>query len=240
MINQHIVSSFDTDLEKLQTQVLKMAGLVEAALTDATTALDTNDVDLAEAVIKRDKQIDRIELDLNDDVETIIALRAPMAGDLRLVLSVLKVSASLERIGDYAKNIAKRTRIIENLGVIEGSTKSLKVQSREVAKMLSMVIDAYIRRDADLAQEVIKADLEIDALYNSMVREYLTYMMEDNRHISVCMQLHFIGKNIERMGDLVTNIAEQLIFWIEGERPSEPRPKADITTSDAQVYSQDD
>lgn len=230
MTEQHIASAFDRDLEAIQAHIMKMGGLVEAAIMAAARSLETRDEELAQQVRQGDKAIDALEEVINEETARLIALRAPTAGDLRLVLSVLKVSANLERIGDYSKNIAKRTTVLVNAGEINGSAAALRRMAREVEVMLRDALDAYIQRDAELASDVIERDEEVDQMYNGLFREFLTFMAEDPRNISSCMHLHFIAKNIERMGDHVTAIAEQVVYLVTGERPSEARPKADNTS----------
>nr|WP_170615031.1 phosphate signaling complex protein PhoU [uncultured Ruegeria sp.] len=230
MTEQHIASAFDRDLETIQAHIMKMGGLVEAAIMSSARSLETRDEELAQQVRQGDKAIDALEELINEETARLIALRSPTAGDLRLVLSVLKVSANLERIGDYSKNIAKRTTVLVNAGEINGSAAALRRMAREVERMLRDALDAYIQRDAELAADVIERDEEVDQMYNGLFREFLTFMAEDPRNISSCMHLHFIAKNIERMGDHVTAIAEQVVYLVTGERPSEARPKADITS----------
>ncbi len=230
MTEQHIASAFDRDLEAIQAHIMKMGGLVEAAIMSSARSLETRDEELAQQVRQGDKAIDALEDLINEETARLIALRAPTAGDLRLVLSVLKVSANLERIGDYSKNIAKRTTVLVNTGEINGSAAALRRMAREVERMLRDALDAYIQRDAELAADVIERDEEVDQMYNGLFREFLTFMAEDPRNISSCMHLHFIAKNIERMGDHVTAIAEQVVYLVTGERPTEARPKADITS----------
>ena len=230
--NQHIRSSFDRDLEKIQAQMLKMGGLVEQAILESAKSFETRDTELADLVRSRDKVIDQIEQKINEDVARIIALQAPAASDLRMLLSILKVSGNLERIGDYSKNIAKRTNVLLQMPQIDNSSVSLRRLSREVQMMLKDALDSYINRDADLAEDVIARDKEVDELYNGLFREFLTHMMEDPRNITACMHLHFMAKNIERMGDHVTSIAEQVVFLVTGEMPSEAREKGDKTSVD--------
>ena len=167
---------------------------------------------------------------MNEECARLIALRAPTASDLRTVLTVLKISTNLERTGDYAKNIAKRAGLLLELPPVEGSPASIRRMAREVQLMLNDALDAYIQRDAQLAQQVILRDEDIDQMYNALFREFLTHMMEDPRNITPCMHLHFIAKNIERMGDHVTAIAEQVIYLVTGSMPDDTRPKADWTS----------
>jgi phosphate transport system protein len=226
MNEQHIARAFDRDLEGVQAIIMQMGGLVEAAISDAARALDERNEELAEKVRKGDSFIDSLEEQVNDEAARIIALRQPTASDLRTVLSVLKVSANLERCGDYAKNLAKRTGILVQMAPVGGTAKSVRRIARQVELMLKDALDAFVRRDADLAQKVIQQDLDVDQMYNALFREFLTHMMEDPRNITSCMHLHFIAKNIERMGDHATTIAEQVIYLVTGKRPEDNRPKA--------------
>ena len=235
MNDQHIASAFDRDLQDIQAQIMKMGGLVEMAILDAADALASRDQEKAEEVRAKDKAVDLLEEQINDDAAQLIALRAPTAIDLRLVLSVLKISANLERIGDYAKNMAKRTSVLAQLPAIEEAHVSLRRMAREVQLMLKDALDAYIQRDATLAMDVIDRDRDIDQLYNALFREFLTFMLEDPRNISACMHLHFIAKNTERMGDHVTAIAEQVVYLVTGEKPEDDRDKGDVTSTDANV-----
>lgn len=230
---QHIVSSFDRDLEAIQAHIMRMGGLVEASILDAAKSFDTRDVELAEVVRKRDQAIDDLEVLINDEAAKLLALRAPTAVDLRLVLSVIKVSSNLERIGDYSKNMAKRTTVLMEMPHVFDKGQGLRRLAREVELMLKDALDAYVQRDEKLAQEVIQRDLDVDQMYSGLFREFLTYMMEDPRNITPCMHLHFIAKNIERMGDHVTSIAEQVIYIVTGDRPAEERVKNDQTSADA-------
>jgi len=233
MQETHIASAFDRDLEMIQAQIMKMGGLVEEAIIDAATSLETRDADLAETVRRRDKVIDNLELQINEEAARVIALRAPTARDLRLILSVIKISANLERIGDYAKNMAKRTGVLAGLAPVDESTSALRRMAREVERMLKDALDSYIQHDVDLAAEIILRDRDVDQMYNALFRELLTFMLEDPRSITSCMHLHFIAKNTERMGDHVTSIAEQVIYLVTGEMPDEARPKGDRTSTDA-------
>ncbi|QFS82985.1 hypothetical protein FIU97_09245 [Roseivivax sp. THAF40] len=237
-MNRHIHSAFDRDLEGIQAKIMKMGGLVETAIRDSARSLETRDEELAEQVRAGDKAIDALEDSLNDEAARVIALRAPQASDLRVVLSVMRMSANLERIGDLSKNMAKRTSVLAQFPPVNGSAKSLRRMARDVERMLKDALDAYIQRDADLARDVIDRDGEIDQMYNTLFRELLTFMLEDPRSITACMHLHFIAKNIERMGDHITSIAEQVVFVVSGEHPDTPREKADRTSFDP-AYSLD-
>ena len=230
MQEQHIASAFDRDLEAIQARIMKMGGLVEASIRNAAQSLEKRDEELAEQVRAGDKAIDALEEIINEETARVIALRAPTAIDLRLVLSVLKISGNLERIADYAKNIAKRTGVLAQMAPVNDSAGALRRMAREVELMLKDALDAYIQRDAEKAEDVIQHDREVDQMYNALFREFLTFMMEDPRNITPCMHLHFIAKNIERMGDHATSIAEQVVYLVSGERPEDPRPKADKTS----------
>jgi phosphate transport system protein len=225
----HIVSSFDRDLEAIQALIMKMGGLVEESILNASNALEKRDEKLAKSVRDGDKLIDKLEEQVNEEAARILALRAPTAGDLRTVLSVFRVSANLERIGDYSKNIAKRSSVVIQMQPIVGTASSLRRMAKTVDLMLKDVLDAYIQRDVDLAADVRERDAEVDQMYSALFREYLTFMMEDPRNITACMHLHFMAKNIERMGDHVTSIAEQVIYLVTGELPDDDRPKQDRT-----------
>ncbi|KGJ06427.1 phosphate uptake regulator, PhoU [Paracoccus halophilus] len=224
---RHILSAFDRDLETAQALVVKMGGMVETAIHDAAAALETRDEELAADVRRRDRAIDELEQQINEEAARLIALRAPRATDLRMVLSVIKISSSLERVGDYAKNIAKRSYVLAELPAIDGAGMALRRMSAAVETMMKDALDSYIQRDAALAEDVRKRDLDVDQMYNALFREFLTFMMEDPRNITACMHLHFIAKNIERMGDHATSIAEQVIYLTTGELPDDPRPKGE-------------
>lgn len=227
------MSAFDKDLETVQAHIVKMGGLVEAAILDAAEALASRDIELAERVRLGDQAIDRLMELVNEEAARIIAQRAPVATDLRILLTVMRLSLSLERVGDYAKNIAKRTEILAEMRSINGADASLRRMAREVEQMLKDTLDAFIQRDAFMAEDVRQRDESVDQMYNALFREFLTFMMEDPRHITACMHLHFIAKNIERMGDLVTNMAEQIIYLVTGSLPDDERPK------DGSVYHTD-
>ena len=231
MTQQHITSAFDRDLEDIQAKIMKMGGLVEAAILEGAISLETRDEERAEKVRAADKVIDLLEEEINEDAARLIALRSPTAGDLRLVLAIMKISGNLERIGDYAKNMAKRTGVLAQMAPVSDSAGALRRMAKEVSKMLKDALDAYIHRDTELAGDVIERDSDVDQMYNGLFREFLTFMMEDPRNITACMHLHFIGKNIERMGDHVTAIAEQVVYLVTGEYPEEARVKSDVTST---------
>ncbi|WP_225026636.1 phosphate signaling complex protein PhoU [Xinfangfangia pollutisoli] len=226
-MEQHIVSAFDRDLEAVQAQVMKMGGLVEKALLDAAEALERRDEVLAEQVRAGDAAIDALEELIQTDCARVIALRAPTATDLRTVLTVMRMAAALERSGDYAKNLAKRSLVLMQMSPVNGAPGAVRRMAKTVVSQLSDALDAYIARDVEKAKEVRRRDQEVDQMYNALFRQFLTYMLEDPRTISACMHLHFIAKNIERVGDHATGIAEQVIYLVDGQLPADDRPKFD-------------
>lgn len=233
MNTAHIVSAFDRDLESAQALVMRMGGLVETALLEAAEALDTRDEDLAARVRNGDAAIDALEDQINAQCALLLALRGPTAGDLRTVLTVMKIAAALERSGDHAKNLAKRTAVLSQLSPVPGASGAIRRLAKAVVQMLTDALDAYIRRDVRLAEDVRTRDRDIDQMYNSIFREFLTHMMEDPRTIGPCMHLHFIAKNIERVGDHATSVAEQVIYLVTGAMPEDDRPKVDSTGTEA-------
>ena len=230
MADPHIVSAFDRDLEAVQAHVMRMAGLVEQALLQAAEALETGDEDMAARVRDGDRAIDDLEATIQTECARLLALRAPTASDLRVVLSVMRIAAALERSGDYAKNLAKRTLILTNMAPLGGTIGSVGRMARTVVQRLREALDAYIARDISVAEDVRDRDRDIDQMYNSLFRELLTHMLEDPRDITAAMHLHFIAKNIERVGDHATGIAEQVVYLVTGQMPGEARPKADSTS----------
>ena len=230
MESAHIAQAFDRDLESIQAMIMKMGGLVESSILDAAEALENRDEELAERVRHNDKQIDALEEQVNEEAARVLALRAPTASDLRTVLSVMKISANLERVGDYAKNMAKRSTVLAQMSPISGAGGAIRRMTKTVELMLKDALDAYIQRDPELAYDVRNRDQDVDQMYNALFREFLTHMMEDPRNITACMHLHFIAKNVERMGDHATAIAEQVIYLVTGSIPEEARPKGDRTS----------
>jgi phosphate transport system protein len=233
MNTAHILSAFDRDLEAAQALVMRMGGLVETALLDAAEALDTRDEDLAARVRSGDAAIDELEEQINSRCAQLLALRGPTASDLRTVLTVMKIAAALERSGDYAKNMARRTAVLSQMAMVAGASGSIRRLAKAVVQMLTDALDAYIRRDVKLAEDVRNRDRDVDQMYNSIFRELLTHMMEDPRNIGPCMHLHFIAKNIERVGDHATAVAEQVIYLVTGSLPEDERPKVDSTGTGA-------
>lgn len=224
---QHIVSAFDRDLEAVQAQVMRMGGLVEQALLDAAEALDLRDEALAEKVRLGDKAIDALEEAIQTECARIIAMRSPAATDLRTLLSVMRLASALERSGDYAKNLAKRSLVLMQMPQIPGASGAIRRMAKLAVQQMSDALDAYIARDVERAYELRERDKEIDQMYSGIFREFLTHMLEEPRRITACMHLHFIAKNIERVGDHATGVAEQVIYLVEGELPQTDRPKHD-------------
>jgi len=227
----HISSAYDKDLRQIEDLVVKMGGLVEQHIVDAATLMTTRDLELADKLKAADKQVDALQEEIDQLVVRLIALRQPKAQDLRAVLAALKVAADLERIGDYTKNIAKRTQILAQVPTVGSSAKTIKRMCLLVRQMVKDSIDAYIARDVQAANQVRLRDEEVDQMNNTLFRSLLTYMMEDPRNITPSMHLLFISKNVERMGDHTTSIAEQIHFFVAGGMPEEDRPKGDVTST---------
>ncbi|HUS96515.1 MAG TPA: phosphate signaling complex protein PhoU [Hyphomicrobiaceae bacterium] len=230
MRSEHIVRSFDDELQQIENLVTKMGGMVELQISNATISLVERDIDLGEQVRADDKKIDALEAEIDTAVVRVLALRQPAAQDLRAVVAVLKISTNLERIGDYAKNIAKRSSVIGEFRHIGASANIIKRMSALVQVMLKDALDAHVSRNVALADDVRMRDDEVDQMHNTLFRELLTYMMEDARNITPCMHLLFIAKNVERMGDHVTGIAEQIHYVVSGSLPGDERPKSDVTS----------
>lgn len=231
MEHKHIVHSFDRDLEKIKGLLLEMGGRAEAQLNDAIIALVSRDAKLGSRVKKSDKSINLLEQKINEKAVRLLALRQPMADDLRIIVAVMKVASNLERIGDYAKNIAKRSSVLIGSPPVGSSANTLKRMNKLVTDMISDVLDAFINRDIDSANDIRLRDEEVDLMHNTLFRELLTYMMEDPRNITSCMHLLFIAKNIERTGDHTAQIAEQVHYMVSGMLPEEKRPKSDKTST---------
>lgn len=213
---KHIVTRFDKDLDEIETLLVEMADLVSAQIRNAQRAVKNSDESLAEEVSKLDRRINELEVQIDDQSIRVIALRQPMASDLRRSITTLKVSANLERMGDYAKTTARRVPELDTSKKIKPTIKTLTAMSKEVASMLDGVMTAYVNRDIELAAEAFSRDEDVDDMYSTVLRELLTYMMEDPRKIETCTHLLFIAKNLERAGDQVTNIAEQVNFLVTG------------------------
>ncbi len=230
MTAKHIVTSFNEDMNKLESQLLEMGGLVEQQLKNATQALLDEDLSLAKKVLKGDGKINELEAALNENALKILALRQPVAVDLRTVVMSLKIARHLERVGDYAKNMARRTRTITKADAFTGSISTLVRMSELVQTMIRSVLDAYVRRDADLADNVRADDASVDQMHNTMFRELLTYMIEDTNNIGGSIHLLLMAKNLERMGDHVADVAKEIMYMVTGEWPKEKRDKGDRTS----------
>ena len=226
MQHEHTVKSFDDELKQLDSMIAEMGGMAEANLAGAVDAMVRRDTESALVIKKADKKIDALEIEIDDHAVRILALRQPMADDLRAVIVALKTAAVIERIGDFAKNIAKRTQALSQCPDL-GAAKTIKRMAGMAQNMMTDVLDAYVTRDADKADEVRLRDEELDSLYTSLFRELLTYMMENPKNITASTHLMFAAKNIERIGDHATNIAENVHFLVHGQMPEEPRPKGD-------------
>jgi len=228
-MTDHIVRAYDNELVGLKTMLAQMGGLAEQQLDGAIDALIRRDTALADKVIAADVKIDALERLLEEKAILTIAKRQPMALDLREIMVAIRVSSDLERIGDLAKNTAKRTHAISDAlprKLITGLTRMGRLAQEE----LKNILDAYAQADAEKAMAVWRSDEELDALYNSIFRELLTYMMEDPRNIGLCTHLLFGAKNMERIGDHATNIAENVYYLVHGKAIAEERPKKDQTS----------
>ena len=219
-MTEHTVKAFDEDITRIRGLIAEMGGLAEVAVNEAMEALVNSDEELASAVVVRDKKIDALEVEVDKLAVRIIALRAPMADDLREVIAALKISGVVERIGDYAKNIAKRVGRIEGRKPFEPLTL-LPAMGELAGEMVHDVLTAYGARDPILAKEVIERDEKVDAFYNSVFRNLVSFMMENPATISSAAQLLFIARNLERIGDHATNVAEMVHYAATGDYPPE-------------------
>jgi phosphate transport system protein len=230
MADHHTAKAFDVDLQELARMVAEMGGLAEKQIADAVDALAKRDSRLAQSVVSLDQSIDALQREIEERSVLTIARRQPMAVDLREIVGALRVSNDLERIGDLAKNIAKRVIALGSEFHPHKVIRGVEHMADLVLAQLKDVLDAYARQDVNKALAVWRGDEEIDAVNNSLFRELLTYMMEDPRNITFCTHLLFCAKNIERMGDHATNIAEAVYYMIEGHAFANERPKADTTS----------
>jgi phosphate transport system protein len=226
-MTEHIVKSFEDELNALTAECARMGGLTEAQVGDAVTAVVKRNQELAASVVGRDDKLDEAERDIERRAIKLIALRQPMANDLRRTMAAMKVANNLERVGDLAKNIAKRTLVIIESEPLTPLTRSIDRMGKLVLTRLTSVLDAYTRSDLDRALAVWSQDDEVDEHYNSLFRELLTYMMGDPRTITACAHMLFVAKNLERIGDHATNIAEIVHYEITGEEMISARPKTD-------------
>ncbi len=228
-MNDHTVKSFDEQLQALSAAVAQMGGLAEAQLAAAIDAIARRDSSAAESAVAGDARIDALQQEIEERALKLLALRQPMAVDLRDTMAAIKIANELERIGDLAKNIAKRALVLNREPPIR-LTQSLGRMGKAAQNQLKQVLDAFSNRDAEEAEAVWQRDGEIDEIYNSLFRELLTYMMEDPRTIGLCTHLLFVAKNIERSGDHCTNIAEVVYHMVKAGHLTAARPKADITS----------
>ena len=225
----HIVKSYDDEQQALMDELIRMGQMSAAQLEAALDVVERRDDKAAERVIGNDEAIDALEQQVNHDVIHLIR-RGPLAGDLRMILAALRVASDIERIGDYAANIAKRSMAL-NLSPPLPHTRGLDALGRMAVRQVRDVLDAYVARDGEAALRVRARDAELDTLYTGLFRELLTYMMEDARAITPCTHLLFMAKNLERIGDHATNIAENIWFLLHGEELMPPRDKRDDSST---------
>ena len=223
---RHIVTSYGQELQRLRTLMTEMGGMVENQVALATQAIVSGDPAVATQAVELDASVDARDREAEQMVIRMLALRQPLANDLRQIVAAMKITAALERIGDYAKNMARRSIVLGQYR-LPFSMTGLANMSRLVQENLKLVIDALGENDADKARQVWVSDQAIDEIYNSIFRELVTYMMEDARNITPCTHLLFIAKNLERIGDHATNIAEHVHYAVTGEALTEQRPKGD-------------
>jgi len=225
---EHLVKSYDNELKKLRDMLTQMGGIVENQVAMAAEAIMNRDVAAASAVVEDDPKVDALERDIEQFVIRMLALRQPMAGDLRRIVAGLKITGDLERIGDYAANVAKRSIVLGQYS-LPYSLAGLAHMAHMVQDQLKSIIDAMGSGDTDKAIEVWRSDRVVDDIYNALFRELITYMMEDPRNITPCTHLLFIAKNLERIGDHATNIAETVYYSVKGEVLPDTRPKGDTS-----------
>ncbi len=215
--NQHIVKSYDDEINALQRHLIQMGGLVEKQVSDAIWALKERDVETAARVIEQDDQIDLMEEEIDKEAIRILATRQPMAVDLRLVAMATKISNDLERIGDYAANMAKRAISLAESPPLK-PLYTIPHMAQITQAMMKQILDAYVERDADKAMAAWHRDDEVDQLYDSLFRELMTYMLEEPRNIPTCVDLLAVAKHVERIGDHACNVAEKIHYMVHGER----------------------
>ena len=226
MVMEHTVKAFDEDITRLRGLIAEMGGLAEVAIGEAMDALIKGSTELADQVIARDKRIDALESEVDKLAVRVIALRAPMADDLREVIAALKIAGVIERIGDYAKGIAKRTGQIEKRKKFEPLTL-IPAMAEVAAEMVHDVLTAYAARDPELAVEIVERDQKVDAFYNSIFRNLVSHMMENPATISSAAQLLFVARNLERIGDHATNVAEMVYYAATGNYLTEREDRTD-------------
>ncbi|MDQ0419988.1 phosphate signaling complex protein PhoU [Rhizobium sp. CRIBSB] len=231
MGSSHIYSAFDEELKFLMRRISEMGGLAEQMVAESVRALVNSDAALAQKVISDDVLMDAMEREIGDKAVVTIAKRQPVASDLREIIGALRIAADLERVGDLGKSNSKRVVAIQATGVPRKLARGLEHLSDLALAQLKEVLDVYTTRSAEKAKSIRDRDEEIDAIYTSLFRELLTYMMEDPRNITSCTHLLFCAKNIERIGDHATNIAETIYYMTTGAQPEGERPKEDLTSS---------
>jgi len=232
-MNRHIVSAFDADIEELQTKIVEMGGIAERMLSDALEAIERRDLDLARQIVLADAKLDGLQREIDEQSILTIARRQPMAVDLRDIFVLSQIAGDIERVGDLVKNIARRIIAMEGHFPPKSLLSGLRNMSLLALGQFKSVLDAYTQKDAERAIAVWSNDGGIDRLYNSLFRELLTYMMEDPRNITFCTHLLFSAKNIERIGDHATNIAERIHYVVTGGTLSIVRPKGGDETDQA-------
>jgi phosphate transport system protein len=226
MASQHTVRSYEEELRALEAAIMRMGGMAEGQLASAIEAVAKRDAELAQRTVQSDKQIDQIEQEVAERTTRLLALRQPMAADLRQVIGALKLAGEIERIGDYAKNIAKHFLVVNRMPGPQTGTLIPRM-GQMAQEMIKEVLDAYSSNNPDRALAVWKRDGDVDELYNTQFRALLTYMLEDSRTITACTHLLFMAKNIERIGDHATNMAETIHFMLTGKRLQEERPRGE-------------
>ncbi len=225
----HTVKSFDEDISQLRALITRMGGLCETQISDAVDALVNRNLEAAAVVVENDKRLDALEAEAEAQALRIIALRAPLASDLREIVAALKIAGVLERIGDYAKNIAKRATVVAQSNPIAPAV-IIPEMARAVVEIIRDTLDAFVDRDAEKAKAILSRDQQVDEYYNALFRSLLTFMMENPHYITPSSHLLFVAKNLERIGDHATSVAEMVYFTATGERPGE-RPKNDFTST---------
>ncbi|MGV1790407.1 phosphate signaling complex protein PhoU [Rhizobium lusitanum] len=231
MVSTHILSAYDEDLKFLTRRIAEMGGLAEQMVSDSVRALVNSDAALAQKVISDDVVLDHAEREIGDKAIVTIARRQPMAADLREIMGSIRIASDLERVGDLGKNTAKRVIAVQGTGVPRRLARGIEHLSELALSQLKEVLDVYATRSPDKAVSIRERDEEIDAMYTSLFREMLTYMMEDPRNITTCTHLLFCAKNIERIGDHATNIAETIYYMATGAQPEGERPKDDTANT---------
>jgi phosphate transport system protein len=229
MAAEHIIKAYDQELDQLNNTIAQMGGLAELQLAHAIEAVAERDAELAAETVEADARVDALEHQVQDQVVRLLALRQPMARDLRNIVAALKISSDLERIGDYATNVAKRSIVLSQIQPVKAAY-AIPRMGALAQSLIKNVLDAFVERNTEKAMEVWRGDEELDAMYSGLFRELLTYMMEDPRNITPSTHLLFIAKNIERIGDHATNVAETVHFLVEGGPFRGSRPKGDSSS----------